>query len=214
MQMRQRAYGGRALPLLLLLAACGTTATQLHYAPTVAVAPGGGRAVVGPVTDQRGETDPNWLGAVRGGFGNPLKVLRGDQPAAAMVRQAFSDGLQARGMLASSAAGTRELRIVVRQLDVDRMARLEARVDLQVDVVDARGQSFYSDAVKLDRVQGSIIALDTGIFASTDALRDLLARTLSEAVDQLLDKPRFRQVVQARGEGGFAAGLQRSGSGA
>ena len=99
----------KMLPLLLL-AACGSTPAQLRYTPTVTVAPGDGKAHVGPVTDQRGEPDPNWLGAVRGGFGNPFKVLHGEQPATDMVRQAFSDGLAARGMLASSGTGGRELR--------------------------------------------------------------------------------------------------------
>lgn len=187
------------LSALLVLAACEVPPVQLRYAPTTAVAPGSGSAFVGAVLDQRGETDPNWIGAVRGGYGNPLKVLRGEQPTAGAVRQAFSDGLAARGMLAPVGGGGRELRIAVVQLDVDRYIRLEARLDLRLEVVGASGQPVFRDEVKVNRVTGSIIALDAGIFADPNELRDLLARLLSEAVDQLLDKPGLHQAVQAGG---------------
>ena len=188
------------LLILLLLAACGgNKQVQLHYAPTVAVAPGSGKAYIGPVADQRGEPDPNWVGRVEGGYGNAVAQLRGDQPAADMVRQAFNDGLAARGMLAQPGSGARELRIAVRQLDVDQFNRKEARLDLALDVIGASGQPIYHDEVKLNPVRGSLITFEAGIFADTDKLRDLLAQTLSQAVDQMLDKPGFRQAVQTSG---------------
>lgn len=194
----------RLLPLaalLLALVGCGENGpVRLPYTPTVAVAPAWGANVsVGAVTDARGETDPTWLGAVRGGYGNPLRVLHGERQAADLVRQAFRDGLAARGMLAPDGRGTRDLSITVAQLDVDRYARIEARLDLRLAVLDAAGRTIYADEVKLNPVQGSILALDTGVFADPAGLRDLLARTLSQAVDQLLDKPGFRQAVQAGG---------------
>ena len=186
--------------VVLLLAACGsTTQVQLHYAPTVAVAPGSGKAYVGPVTDQRGESDPNWIGRVEGGYGVAAKVLRGDQPAADMVHQAFNDGLAARGMLAQPGPGAHELRITVRQLDANQFNRSEASVDLALDVIGAPGQPVYHDEVKLNPVTGSFFTFEAGIFADMGKLRDLLAHTLSEAVDQMLDKPGFRQAVQAGG---------------
>ena len=188
-----------SLPALLLLVACGTKQVQLHYTPTVAVTPGNGKVYVGPVTDERREPDPNWVGRIAGGYGNPLKQLRGDLPAADMVRQAFNDGLAAREMLAQPGPGTRELRIGVRQLDVDQDIRKEARLNLALDVAGASGQNLYHDEVRLNPVAGSFFTLEAGIFADPDKLRDLLAHTLSQAVDQMLDKPGFRQAVQASG---------------
>jgi hypothetical protein len=38
-------------------------------------------------------------------------------------------------------------------------------------------------------VTGSILAVDTGIFASTDELHALMQRTMREAMDRLLDRP-------------------------
>ena len=189
------------LSALLLLTACGENGpVRLPYAPTTAVPPGGSANVsVGPVTDGRGEEDPTWLGAVRGGYGNPLRVLHGERPAADLVRQALSDGLAARGMLAPAGRGTREIRATVVQLDVDRYHRIEARLDLRLAVFSASGREVYQDEVKLDHVTGSIVSLDTGVFADPAELRALLTRTLSEAVDQLLDKPGFRQAVHAGG---------------
>jgi len=52
---------------------------------------------VGTFVDARGEP-ANWLGAIRGGFGNPLKNLESDRPVADIVGAAFADGLRARGV--------------------------------------------------------------------------------------------------------------------
>jgi len=55
------------------------------------------------VTDRRedGREDPNWIGTIRGGFGNPNKRL--EAPVPEVVRQAFVDALRARGLLAPAA---------------------------------------------------------------------------------------------------------------
>jgi len=53
--------------------------------------------IVGNFLDQR-DVPANWLGAIRGGFGNPLKYLESDRPVAEIVKIAFIDGLQARGI--------------------------------------------------------------------------------------------------------------------
>jgi uncharacterized lipoprotein YajG len=65
-----------SLPLAIVLAGCGSTAASLTYTPTEAVQPQAA-PMVGTVTvvDQRGESDPNYVGVIRGGFGNPLKTL-------------------------------------------------------------------------------------------------------------------------------------------
>lgn len=189
-----------ALTSSLLLAGC-TTAVQLPYAASRPVVPASAATSsrVLPVVDQRNE-EPNWVGAIRGGFGNPLKVLRTDRPLSELVQQAFSDALAARGLEAAPGAQRYDIRVTMHKLDADRVARLEATADFQVDVIDrATGGVVYTDRVRVNQVQGSVLALDTGVFASTEGLRTLAVQVQNQAIDQLLDKPGFRAAVQPRG---------------
>lgn len=186
-----------AAAVLALVGACSSP-TVLPYAPTrvVAMAPGA-PATVGPVTDARPDNDPTWVGAVRGGFGNPLKVLRTGPPVADVVRTALADGLRQRGMLAEGTRSGPVVTATIRRLSVSRYVRLDANVELVVEVRDPGGVVRYSDNAVVERVQGSVLAVDTGVFASADALQTLLARSLSEAIDQLLDKPGFQAALQS-----------------
>ena len=82
------------------LSACGTTNVGLKYSAPPTVAQASTRAqplLVGNFIDKRGEP-ATWLGAIRGGFGNPLKNLESDKPVADLVKAAFADGLRARGV--------------------------------------------------------------------------------------------------------------------
>ena len=49
--------------------------------------------------DQRNESGPIGIGAIRSGYGNPLKVLHLSQPLAVTVGDVFRDALRARGLL-------------------------------------------------------------------------------------------------------------------
>ena len=97
-------------PLLLCvgLAACGTTQVSMPYTPTSppAAVPGA-RAVVavGAVTDARpnAEADRNWIGTIRGGYGNPLKALHADEPIDRVIGKAFAAALAVRGLDAGAA---------------------------------------------------------------------------------------------------------------
>ena len=80
---------------------CSTHFESVKYQPTDLAstsASGKASAVVGPFADDRG-TNANWLGAIRGGYGNPLKKLYTDRPVSEVVEQAFTDALQARKLL-------------------------------------------------------------------------------------------------------------------
>ena len=183
-----------ALAFALLAAAC-TESAPLPYTLATSPAPGTGSISVGPVTDARGEKDPNWYGAIRGGFGNPLKTLRADQPIAQAVAAVFKEGLTRRRMLAGGGA-RQELRVTIRQFEADRVARLEAQVNLQVQLVDlTTGRVVHEGGSKLNRITGNLIAFDTGVFASTSELAVLAGRTLGEAVDAILDDPGFRRAA-------------------
>lgn len=190
-----RALAG--LFLVALLGACSTNTVELPYAATrPATAAAGLRVALGPVTDARTDNDRTWVGAVRGGYGNPLKVLRTGPPVADVVRAALADGLRQRGWLAEGAASP-AIAVTIRQLSVSRYVRLDANVELVLEVRDPGGTPVYTDTATVERVQGNILALDTGVFASSEELRVLLARSLSEALDQLLDKPGLQAALRS-----------------
>ena len=87
--------------MILGIVGCSTHIESVKYQPTDLVptsASGEISAVVGTFADDRG-TDANWLGAIRGGYGNPLKKLYTDRPVSEVVEQAFFDALKARKLL-------------------------------------------------------------------------------------------------------------------
>ena len=143
------------------------------------------------VTDSRGE-DGHYIGTIRGGFGNPLKTIRSAGTTADAVRDAIRTALQARGW----SAATGDILVVdLTRFDVDQMARREAHAEFRVTLKNAAGQVVYQDAVQAEDINGSIISLSTGVFASPDDLSALMVQTMNEAIDRMLDKPGFRAAL-------------------
>ena len=194
----------RLASLLLagLLAACGTTQSPMAYAPTVPVSATAARplvAVVQPVANQRraGSDDPRWIGTIRGGYGNPVKTLEADRPVDQVVAGAFADALAARGLQAGTGAGRYALAITIYQFDANQYVRREATADFSIRVTErATGREVWTDRTKAYNVDGSILSLSTGVFASVDDLKRVALRSMSEAVDTLLDKPGFRAAIR------------------
>lgn len=178
----------------------------MRYAPTVAVqsAAAPARPVVAVsdrvVNERRaGRDDPTWIGTIRGGYGNPLKQLNADVPVDRVVAQAFADGLEARGLLAPGGRGAAPYSLVVtiHQFDGNQYVRREATADFSAALVErATGREVWRDRQRAYNVDGSLISLSTGVFASVEDLRRVALRTMSEAVDALLDKPAFRAALR------------------
>ena len=129
---------------LSLLAACSTTNVGLKYAPQAAVkkvANAGPAVTIGDFLDQR-EDASNWLGAIRGGYGNPLKNLEADRPVAEMVKAAFSEALRARGINIGE-AGRNQITGVVKRLDCNQYVRREAYADIEIAVLDNTSQQRF-----------------------------------------------------------------------
>lgn len=187
---------------LLLLVACGCTSTTsvgLRYTapPTIARATTASAKVMpGTFIDQRGEP-ATWLGAIRGGYGNPLKNLESDRPVAELVKAAFVDGLRARGIDVEGAGAAYQLGGVIRKLDCNQYVRREANVEIDVSVVEvATGQQRFTRTYNAANIDGSILSLSTGIFASVEDLRVLTEKTLRDAVDAALDDSALRGAMQ------------------
>lgn len=193
--------------LLVLLAGCGTSQLPLDYAPSSAASRSGaahGPAVVATVAavDQRGETaaDARWIGAIRGGFGNPLKRLETDRPLSEAVAAAVRDALRTRGLL-GGAASPYQVQVTIEQLEADQMARREAKVRLRLAWVradDPGGPPAFANQGQADIVNGSLVTLEAGVFGSVEDLRALTAQAMSQAVDQALDDPALASFLSLR----------------
>lgn len=184
------------LTLALAFSACSTSKGSLRYAAPAssATTAGSGTTMIGRFTDERGEP-AHWLGAIRGGFGNPLKKIETEQPVADVVQAAFADALRARGLFATGDAQTR-IEGTIRRLDGDKVARSESNAEIVVRVVDAHdGTKTFEQTYTTGNIEGSALTLKTGVFASADELRDLIARTLSQTVDKALDDPALRAAL-------------------
>jgi uncharacterized lipoprotein YajG len=193
------------LPVLLVLAACqSSTQTSMPYRPTVQVATAAGtpRPVVSVsdrVANERraGREDPMWIGTIRGGYGNPLKRLHADAPVDRVVAQAFADGLAARGLGTPGEASPYILSVTIHQFDANQYVRREATADFSAALTErATGREVWRDRHRSYNVDGSILSLSTGVFASAEDLRRVALLTMSEAVDALLDKPGFRAALR------------------
>ena len=185
--------------VVLFLSGCSTNTVQLTYDTSAAASrPAAATSSVEilSVSDRR-KHDPYWLGAIRSGFGNPLKTLTTDVPVSNVVENAFTDALKARGLLAST-GGVYGMQVVINQFDCNQFARREAHVRLQVSLVElASGRQIYANDIRVDRVTGSIITFDAGIFAAVEDLRKLANQELQGAVDQALDDPQFNEILMA-----------------
>ncbi len=197
------------LPLLATLAACGTTQGSMSYAPTVPIQPAAGARPVVAVSDRvanerrAGREDPTWIGTIRGGYGEPVKRLSSDAPVDRVVARAFADGLAARGLGSTQvgAGGTPYvLAVTIHQFDANQYVRREATADFSAALVErASGREVWRDRHRAYNVDGSLLSFRTGVFASPEDLRRVALRTMSEAVDALLDKPGFRAALSRRG---------------
>ena len=157
---------------------------------------GPGVVAVGTFTDAR-DADADWLGAIRGGFGNPLKKLRTEGPAVAVVADIFRTALVARGLL-SEEPGDYRLSGSLTRLNCNELMRSEAHAAVGIVVVDvSTGQDVLRKEYAAERTAGGT---GGGVFSSVHALRQLLEDVTSELVDQVLDDPDFEAAIGATAE--------------
>jgi hypothetical protein len=177
------------LLLALLLPACTTAVGGLPYTSTAAVSPYAAGPAIGRVVaiDQRGEA-PRHIGAVRGGFGNPIKTIETVNPVKEEIAHAFQDALRKRGLIASHGDGFDVLTVTVLRMDCSQYVRREAHADFQIALTDPSGRPIYQDNVKVTVVDGSRMAMDVGIFGNPEDLRAVAIQAMSMAIDQALDK--------------------------
>jgi len=193
------------LAVLLAFAAglttgCASYKVQLTYTPDPSLAPReeSAHVSVGAVRDERG-TRSDWLGAIRGGFGNPLKKLYTERDTALVVKELFEEGLRVRGMLDVTGSVGFRLDITLAKLDTSNLVNGEAHAHLTVSVVDLATQAeVYSNLYQTDNTASGI---GPGVFGSVNELRDLANRTLNETIDKVLDDQALSFAVGGAGHG-------------
>ncbi len=176
----------------VVVAGCSTNTVQLDYIA--------GNIEANKYTDVRPidtvivfdyrKNDPHWLGAIRGGFGNPLKKLTTEKAVSEVVQDAFESALQARG-IPSEGADPFTMRINLVRFDCSQYVRREAHANVTVMLEGSDGESEWTESFQSDVIQGSAFALDTAIFADVEDLRVVALQALNEVIDQALDDPGF-----------------------
>lgn len=180
---------------LVLLSACGTTQVGLSYQAARA-----GPAIespapvaVGVFKDQRGEPE-TWIGAIRGGFGNPLKTIETSQPVSQLVQAAMAEGLKSRGV-STGGGGLRQVSGTVTKLFCNQLAVREATVEIVLNVTDPTGsRTVFSRTFSATNTENA--GLSSGVFASPEDLRALTERTLRQVIDSALDDAEFRAALR------------------
>ena len=189
------------LASLALSACAGSRVAPLPYVSTTTPVAGSGQVAVGAVTDTRGRADPNSYGVVRGLYGNTIRGFSTDGPVTATVAKALSDALAARGMLSRTGGGN-EVRVTVSQFDATSYFRLEAKVMLLAQVVNAAGRTIYETKGQSMKVRGTGNQIGGVLFSDMDALSTLMPAAMSEAIDQIVDDAGFRRAVAGAGRPG------------
>ncbi len=178
---------------LAMLTGCGTTSVGLKYAPTAGAASGRVAASVQPVSvgvfvDKRNEK-PTWLGAIRGGFGNPLKTLESSQPVADVVQAAYLDAFKAKGMAIDPAAAL-QVSGTVLDLKCTQMSHKEATVAIEVTVSEkSSGLKRFTQTYSSKYVSGFVPV--GGVLAPVEDLRVVLENTMRDVIDKTLDDASF-----------------------
>lgn len=145
-------------------------------------------------TDNRkDETDPTYVGSIRGGFGNPLKTIKTARPIADEVRDAFQQALMARGLFGPSGPNT--LSVQVTAFSANQIVGPFARAAFDIQVRDAKGQAIYQDVG--DAGGYAFTFFSNGILASSESLRAFMEEKMTAAIDQALNKPDFLAAVKA-----------------
>jgi uncharacterized lipoprotein YajG len=195
--MVRKTFLGPLVALSVLgLGACSNT-LPLNYTGTEKVSSISAAVSSVTVSDRRGESDPTWYGAIRGGYGNPLKTLHSAKPIQNTVREAFVTALAARGVRVEPGSSGKSISVVVMDFEADSMMRSEANIRMTVTVADpATGRQLYKDEVGENPVEWT--GAGGGILGSPQALQGLTERTMNRVIDEVADNPAFQAALRSQ----------------
>lgn len=174
------------------LNACSTTPVGMQYtAPSSSVSLKAAPVIgVGTVSDSR-TNGPNWLGAIRGGSGNPLKTLETEKPVKDIVKDFLRQALDVNG-LAAKGRGKYSLDVNIAEFNCNQYMSSEAKVTLNVSLIDNGSHlPVYDKTFNSIKAQENGL-FDGGVFGSVEDLRKLANEALQDAIDQMLNDPDLR----------------------
>jgi hypothetical protein len=164
---------------------CSTHLESVKYTPTSTATSIVGPPItnsvgVGNFTDNRG-TDPRWLGAIRGGYGNVLKRIESDKPGTDVVHDGFVAALETR-KIPTSGSPSVLIEGAITKMDCSYYFNKEFHAHFHVTVASlpTRAVVFQQDYVTDRKESGS----GAGIFGDPDEL----ARGEQETINQTIDK--------------------------
>lgn len=179
-----------AVSSVLFLSACSTHMIPLKYDASDEIEVSNNAPLVSStsVSDAR-KTDSNWLGAIRGGYGNPLKKLRTDKPTDEAVNDVLVSALKARNMLGTAETSNKILDVSIEKFDCSYYFNREAHAHLLVMVYTTPGRTpIFSHKYKTDNVEPGVGA---GIFGDVNHLAQFAQKTLNETIDKALNDPKL-----------------------
>ena len=174
---------------LLFISGCSTHMTTVEYegnGENAAVGtPSVGQVVV---SDNRG-TDGNWLGAIRGGYGNRLKTLRTAESTDLMVDKMYTTALEKAGILDTSDSAPYQLSVQITKFDCSYYFNREAHAHVDVSLKQVSNRAIrFKKSYKTDLTEGGVGA---GIFGDVDTLRDLAEEAMNQTIDKMLGDSEF-----------------------
>ena len=174
---------------ILFLFGCSTHMTKLEYegsgVNTKDTTPSINQVIV---SDERG-TESNWLGAIRGGYGNVLKSLRTEESTNIVVDQMYTDALSKSGIYDESKDLPYRLNVKITKFDCSYYWNREAHAYVDVSLIDnSTSSTRFSKSYKTDQVDPGSGA---GIFGDVDTLRNLAESTMNQTVDKMLTDSEF-----------------------
>jgi uncharacterized lipoprotein YajG len=185
----------------VILSGCWTTHLVLKYQPPPNVTtarPGTPTVMVGAFLDMRGYKR-NWIGRIRGTFGNSLEKLVVDESVATLVQTQFRDGLLARQFPVVDVDAVFEISGVIRKLSSIQYVHVETDVEIEVQVrrLSTR-ESIFTHTYSAQAVQASRAYTVQAVESArpVDAIRTLTQKTLRDVVNQALDDPAFREALR------------------
>lgn len=179
-----------------ILSGCSTHTFNVRYeaaSPAEAVDASAPEISVGSFQDARG-THAAWLGAIRGGYGNPLKKLYSDQPLGTVVSASFKEALKIQGRLDESNQSHLRIEGRIDKLDCSYYFNREAHTHLTVNLVETTTNSIiYTQTYRTDVKEPGVGA---GIFGNVDHLAALMQRTLNQTIDTALSDPAMQAATR------------------
>lgn len=132
------------------------------------------------VNDNRG-TDPDWMGAIRGGYGNVLKSLRTERPMAEIIEDVYRQAFEEYGYLDEPGGQVRFI-ANIEKMDCSYFFNREAHAHIRISLYDRGNDALlFENRYVTDISEGGVGA---GIFGDVETLRDFGEDALNQTVDK------------------------------